>query len=70
VLAAEPEHPIAIAAVEAALGDPDLRVAAAAILRPVYAASAHYDRLAELQLRAADWADDPASKLRAYREVV
>jgi tetratricopeptide (TPR) repeat protein len=70
VLAAEPEHPIAIAAVEAAIGDPDLRVAAAAILRPVYAASAHYDRLAELQLRAADWADDPASKLRAYREVV
>ncbi|HEX3761679.1 MAG TPA: tetratricopeptide repeat protein [Kofleriaceae bacterium] len=70
VLAAELEHPIAIAAVEAALGDPDLRVAAAAILRPVYAASGHYDRLAELQLRAADWADDPASKLRAYREVV
>ncbi|HMG57223.1 MAG TPA: hypothetical protein VK601_27175, partial [Kofleriaceae bacterium] len=70
VLAAELEHPIAIAAVEAALGDPELRVAAAAILRPVYAASAHYDRLAELQLRAADWADDPASKLRAYAEVV
>ena len=70
VLAAEPEHPIAIAAVETALGDPDLRLAAAAILRPIYAASAHYDRLAELQLRAADWADDAASKLRAYREVV
>ncbi|HEY0476100.1 MAG TPA: tetratricopeptide repeat protein [Kofleriaceae bacterium] len=70
VLAGEPQHPIAIAAVEAALGDPDLRVTAAAILRPVYDASGHHDRLAQLQLRAADWADDPASKLRAYTEVV
>jgi len=70
VLAGEPEHAIAIAAVEAALGDPDLRVAATAILRPVYDATAQHDRLAQLQLRAADWADDPASKLRALGEVV
>jgi tetratricopeptide (TPR) repeat protein len=70
VLASEPSHPIAIAAVEAALGDPDLRSAAAEILRPVYGATAQYGRLAQLQLRAADWADDPASKLRALGEVV
>ncbi|HET9621855.1 MAG TPA: tetratricopeptide repeat protein [Kofleriaceae bacterium] len=70
VLDAEPEHPIAIAAVEAALGDPDLRASAAAILRPVYDATGQYGKLADLQLRTADWADDPADKLRAYGEVV
>jgi len=70
VLDGEPSHPIAIAAVEAALGDPELRVPAAAILRPVYDATAQHDRLAQLQLRAAEWADDPAGKLRAYAEVV
>ncbi|HEX4420604.1 MAG TPA: tetratricopeptide repeat protein [Kofleriaceae bacterium] len=70
VLDAEPEHPIATAAVEAAVGDPDLRAAAAGILRPVYDATAQYGKLAALQLRAADWADDPGDKLRAYIEVV
>jgi tetratricopeptide (TPR) repeat protein len=70
VLDTEPEHPIAIAAVEAALGDPDLRTTAAGVLRPVYDATAQYDRLAQLQLRAAEWADDPGDKLRAYGEVV
>ncbi len=70
VLGGEPEHPIALAAVEAALGDPDLRVAAAAILRPVYDATAQYERLAQLLLRIADWADDPAGKLRALGEVM
>ena len=70
VLEGEPDHPIAIPAVEAALGDADLRAAAAAILRPVYDTTEQYDRLAQLQLRAADWADDPASKLRALGEVV
>jgi tetratricopeptide (TPR) repeat protein len=70
VLAGEPEHPSAIAAVEAALGDPDLRIPAAGILRPVYDATAQHGRLAQLQLRAADWADAPAEKLRAYAEVV
>jgi tetratricopeptide (TPR) repeat protein len=70
VLDSEPQHPIAAAAVEAALGDPDLRVTAAAILRPVYDATGQFDRLAQLQLRAADWADDPGEKLRAYGEVV
>ncbi len=70
VLDGEPEHPIALAAVEAALADPDLRTSAAAILRPVYSTNAQYDRLAELQLRTAEWADEPAAKLRAYGEVV
>jgi tetratricopeptide (TPR) repeat protein len=70
VLDREPEHPSAIAAVEAALGDPELRVTAAGILRPVYDATAQHGRLAQLQLRAADWADDPGDKLRAYAEVV
>jgi tetratricopeptide (TPR) repeat protein len=70
VLDGEPEHPSALAAIEAALGDPDLRVAAAGILRPVYDATAQHGRLAQLQLRAADWADAPGEKLRAYAEVV
>src|SRR5262249_42857261 len=70
VLGGEPEHPIARAAVEAALGEPDLRVAASGILRPVYDATAQDERLAPPLLRIADWADDPAGKLRALGEVV
>lgn len=70
VLEAEPEHPQAIAAVEAALDDLDLRVMAAEILRPVYGASARHAELARLQLRAVDWSDDPGVKLRALAEVV
>jgi tetratricopeptide (TPR) repeat protein len=70
ILGSEPEHPIAIAAVEAALGDPDLRGTAAGILRPIYDATAQHDRLAQLWLRAADWADDPGEKLGAYAQVV
>lgn len=70
VLVAEPEHPQAIAALEAALDDPDLRLIAAEILRPVYGATAQYARLAQLQLKTVDWADDPGAKLRALGEVV
>jgi len=70
VLEVEPEHPLALAAVEAALADIDLRAMAADILRPVYDGTKQYERLAKLQLRAADWADDPAAKLRALGEVV
>ena len=70
VLHAEPQHAEALAAVEAALADHDLRVAAADILRPVYSATAQDDRLAQLSLRQADWTDDPATKLRALTEVV
>jgi tetratricopeptide (TPR) repeat protein len=70
VLAVEPLHPQAHAAVSAALEDAELRLQAASILRPVYAATAQYARLAALQLRASEWADDPAVKLRALAEVV
>ena len=70
VLHSEPQHAEALAAVEAALADHDLRVGAAEILRPVYAATAQDERLAQLSLRQADWTDDPATKLRALTEVV
>ncbi len=70
VLHADAQHPEALAAVEAALGDPDLRASAAEILRPVYSATAQDDRLAALSLRQAEWSDDPATKLRALNEVV
>ncbi len=70
VLDGEPSHPQALAAVEAALGDLDLRASAAEILRPVYDATAQYDRLARLQLLASEWTDEPAAKLRALGEVV
>ncbi|MBS1118787.1 MAG: repeat-containing protein, partial [Deltaproteobacteria bacterium] len=70
VLDDEPEHPQALAAVEAALDDLDYRMMAANILRPVYDATSQHAKLARLQLRAAEWADDPAAKLRALGEVV
>jgi tetratricopeptide (TPR) repeat protein len=60
----------ALAAVEAALADPDLRGMAADILRPVYERMGEYEELALLSHRAADWAEDPPSKLRALAEVV
>ncbi|HUJ61993.1 MAG TPA: hypothetical protein VLX92_25985, partial [Kofleriaceae bacterium] len=70
VLRDEPQHPAAIAAVEAALEDPDLRAHAADILRPVYGATAQEDKLAQLSLLQAEWTEDTASKLRALGEVV
>ena len=50
--------------------DLDLRVAAADILRPVYAATAQDERLAQLSLRQSEWTDDQSTKLRALAEVV
>ncbi len=70
VLHADAQHPEALAAVEAALQDPDLRASAADILRPVYSATAQDDRLASLSMRQSEWTDDPATKLRALNEVV
>jgi tetratricopeptide (TPR) repeat protein len=70
VLQLDPQHAQALAAVEAALTDPDLRLMAADILRPVYTATTQYAKLASLQLMAAEWADEPAAKLRALAEVV
>ncbi|HEU4613777.1 MAG TPA: hypothetical protein VFS15_16910, partial [Kofleriaceae bacterium] len=49
--------------------DLDLRVSAADILRPVYAATGQEDRLAELSLLQSEWTDDAATKLRALLEV-
>jgi len=70
VVHVEPRHPEAIGALEAALGDIDLRGMAAEILRPVYDATGQDDRLAALHLRVAEWTDDPTTKLRALNEVV
>ncbi len=70
VLGVEPLHSVALAAVEHALEDVDLRIAAADVLRPVYAATNQQDRLAQLSLRQAEWTDDAGGKLRALSEVV
>ena len=70
VLDEEPDNAHAIAAVEAALQDVDQRSIAADILRPIYDGLAQHERLATLQLRAAEWTDDPSAKLRALGEVV
>ncbi len=70
VLRADPQQPTALAAVEGALEDLDLRVAAADILRPVYAQSGQEERIAKLSLLQSEWTDDSATKLRALLEVV
>ena len=70
VLEVEPEHPQALASVESSLADPDLRVMAADMLRPVYERGGQYERLAQLQLRASEWAEEPGARLRALAEVV
>jgi len=70
VLQEEPLHPEALAAVEAALADVDLRMIAADILRPVYDATNQHEKLAQLQLRAVEWVDDPPTKLRMLGEIV
>ena len=70
VLQLDPQHAEALAAVEAALADHDLRAIAAEMLRPVYAAAAQDERIAQLSLRQAEWTDDPSTKLRALTEVV
>jgi len=69
VLREDPQHATALAAVEAALQDDDLRVAAADILRPVYAASGQEARIAQLSLLQSEWTDDATTKLRALIEV-
>ncbi|HEY1554250.1 MAG TPA: tetratricopeptide repeat protein [Kofleriaceae bacterium] len=70
VLSVEPTHDVALAAVELALDDIDLRAAAADVLRPVYAATGHEEHLARLASLQADWSDDAGTKLRALSEVV
>ncbi len=70
VLEADPEHEAALAAVEGALDDPELRLTAAGLLQPVYEATARSDKLAALYERQADWTDDITAKLRALAAVV
>ena len=70
VLRVDPSHGVALSAVEGALRDPDLRATAGDILRPVYGATGHEDRLAQLSHMQAEWSDDAATKLRALQEVV
>ncbi len=70
VLDEEPDNAHAIAAVEASLQDTDQRIIAADILRPIYDGTGQHERLAALQLRAAEWTNDPGVKLRALGEVV
>ncbi|MBV8759380.1 MAG: tetratricopeptide repeat protein [Deltaproteobacteria bacterium] len=70
ILQQEPQHGEALASVEGALADLDLRVSAADILRPIYAATAQDERLAQLSLRQSEWTDDQQTKLRALAEVV
>ncbi|MDQ3367088.1 MAG: tetratricopeptide repeat protein [Myxococcota bacterium] len=70
VLQERPDHAQALGAVEGALADPELRLVAADILRPVYDNTNQHERLAILQERAADWTDDATAKLRALGEVV
>jgi tetratricopeptide (TPR) repeat protein len=69
ILRADPQHPTALEAVEKMLDDLDLRVSAADILRPVYAAAGQHDRLAQLSLLQSEWTEDAATKLRALLEV-
>ncbi len=68
VLAADPSHAGALAAVEGALDDDELREPAAEILRPLYEALGHDDRLAALVDRLAAGADDVRERLRYLRE--
>jgi tetratricopeptide (TPR) repeat protein len=73
ILRGDPQHATALEAVEKTLDDIDLRVTAAEILRPVYAAAGQVDgsgRLAELLLLQSEWSDDTATKLKALLEVV
>ncbi len=70
ILRHEPEHDVALAAVEKSLADLDLRDSAAQILEPIYEGTGRHDRLAELLGKMADWSDDPGAKLRALGRVV
>ncbi|MCX5746127.1 MAG: hypothetical protein NT062_26920, partial [Proteobacteria bacterium] len=70
ILRADSQHAVALAAVEAALGDADLRQPAAEILQPIYETNGQHERLASLLLRTSEWTDDIGGKLRALAAVV
>ncbi len=69
VLQRDPVHAGALAAVERALDDDELREPAAEILRPLYEAVGHDDKLAALIDRLAAGADDVRDRLAYLREV-
>jgi tetratricopeptide (TPR) repeat protein len=69
VLVRDPGHPRAMAAVEHAMDDVDLRLRAAEILRPLYQQLGHDDKLAGLLLRVAETTDDVRERLRCLVEV-
>ena len=68
--AGDPASTAALAALEAALDDLDLRAMAADLLHPHYDLTGQDERLAGLHVRLAEWTDDPSAKLRALAEVV
>ncbi len=70
VLSHDQQHAEALEALEGALGDPDLRIIAVDILRPVYEASGQYERLSNLYERSVEWTDDVGAKLGALADVV
>ena len=68
VLELDPSHAMAVAAVEAAVEDPELRGRATEILRPLYIASHADERLATLVARLAAASTDPHDRMERWRE--
>ncbi|MCB9573169.1 MAG: tetratricopeptide repeat protein, partial [Kofleriaceae bacterium] len=69
VLTIQPDHPGALAAIEGAIDDDELREQAAEVLRPLYEATGQDDKLAGLLERLAAGTDDVRERLRHLREV-
>ncbi|MCE9575633.1 MAG: tetratricopeptide repeat protein [Deltaproteobacteria bacterium] len=69
VLGRQGDHAVALAAVERALDDRDLRGRAVEILRPLYDSTGQDDKLAALLTRVATGADDVRERLTAWSDV-
>lgn len=69
VLALDTRHPEALAAVQAALGDPDRRARATELLTPVFEGAGDQASLEQLEVRTAQAADDPRSRMLAWQAV-
>jgi len=69
VLASNPSHVTALAAVESMLDDEDLRQRAAEVLQPIYEDSGEHEKLAGLLLRLADSTEDPREQVRCLTRV-
>ena len=68
VLELDPSHAMAVAAVEAAVEDPELRGRATEILRPLYMAAHADERLATLVARLAAASHVPHERMERWRE--